>query len=110
MIRPVAILALPLMLALALAACGDTAPLKPASGQVLPVKPALAQVTPDAEDLLRPTVMAAPERVDELVTRSLPRETDRFDLPPPDGGAAPPAPAAEEPADDEDQTRVGEPE
>ena len=106
MIRRCVILALPL----ALAACGDTAPLKPASGQSLPVKPALAQVTPDAEDLLRPTVMAAPERVDELVTRSLPRETDRFDLPPPDGGAAPPAPMAEEPADDEDPTRVGEPE
>ena len=106
MIRAVAILALPLMLA----ACGDTAPLKPASGQPLPVKPALAQVTPDAEDLLRPTVMAAPERVDELVTRSLPRQTDRFDLPPPDGAAAPPAPVAEEPAPDDDPTRVGEPE
>ena len=110
MIRRSAILCLPLVLALALTACGDVAPLKPAAGQPLPVKPALAQVTPDAEDLLRPTVMAAPERVDELVTRSLPRETDRFDLPPPDGGAAPPAPPAEEPAEEEDPTRVGEPE
>lgn len=107
MIGRFAILALPL----ALAACGDTAPLKPAAGQSLPVKPALAKVTPDAEDLLRPTVMAAPERVDELVTRSQPREADRFDLPPPDGGAAPPAPAAEAERDDgEDDTRVGEPE
>ena len=106
MVRRIAILAFPL----ALAACGDTAPLKPASGQSLPVKPALAQVTPDAEDLLRPTVMAAPERVDEPVTRSQPRETDRFDLPPPDGGAAPPAPEAETQAEDEDDTRVGKPE
>ena len=109
MVRRIALLALPL----ALAACGDTAPLKPASGQSLPVKPALAQVTPDAEDLLRPTVMAAPERVDEPVTRSQPRETDRFDLPPPDGGAAPPAPAAPEAepkSEGEDDTRVGKPE
>ncbi len=106
MIRRIALLALPLLLA----ACGDTAPLKPASGQSLPVKPALVQVTPDAEDLLRPTVMAAPERVDELVTRSEPRKTDRFDLPPPDGSTAPPAPPAEEPGEDEDATRVGEPE
>ena len=106
MVRRFAILSLPIVLA----ACGDVAPLKPAAGQPLPVKPALAQVTPDAEDLLRPTVMAAPERVDELVTRSLPREADRFDLPPPDGGAAPPALPAEEPAEEEDPTRVGEPE
>ena len=108
MSRRIAILAMTLVLA----ACGDTARLRPAAGQALPVKPALARVTPDAEDLLRPTVMAAPERVDELVTRSQPRQADRFDLPPPDGGAAPPAPPAEEVPDkeDEDETRVGEPE
>ena len=106
MIRCLACVALPLMLA----ACGDTAPLRPASGQSLPVKPALAQVTPDSEDLLRPTVLAAPERVDEPVTRSRPRETDRFDLPPSDGGAAPAAPAAETDGEDEEDTRVGEPE
>lgn len=107
MIGRFAILALPL----ALAACGDTAPLKPASGQSLPVKPALAKVTPDAEDLLRPTVMSAPERVDELVTRSEAREADRFDLPPPDGGLAPAAPVAEEVREDNSEdTRVGEPE
>ena len=103
----------PLMLSmLALAACGDTAPLRPASGQPLPVKPLLAPTTPDADDLLRPTVQAAPERVDELVTRSQPREADRFDLPPPDDDStAPPGPAAEAPAEDENEdTRVGEPE
>ncbi|WP_206367537.1 hypothetical protein [Sphingomonas sp. HDW15A] len=105
MIRRFAILALPL----AITACGDTAPLRPAAGQSLPVKPALAQTTPDASDLLETTPMAAPERVDELITRSQRRETDRFDLPPPDGRAAPAAPAAE-PQDAEDETRVGEPE
>ena len=106
MFRRFAILALPL----AVTACGDTAPLRPAAGQSLPVKPALAQETPDADDLLETTPMAAPERVDELLTRSQPRETDRFDLPPPDGGAAPASPAAEPEGEDEDETRVGEPE
>ena len=106
MFRRFAILALPLVVT----ACGDTAPLRPAAGQSLPVKPALAQKTPDADDLLETTPMAAPERVDELLTRSQPRETDRFDLPPPDGGAAPAAPAAEPEGEDEGETRVGEPE
>jgi hypothetical protein len=106
MIRRFAILALPL----ALAACGDTAPLRPAAGQSLPVKPALAQVTPDADDLLETTPMAAPERVDELITRSQSRETDRFDLPPPDGGAAPTAPASDPEGVEEEETRVGDPE
>ena len=32
---------------------------------------------------------AAPERIDELMKKSMPRKADRFDLPPPDGGAAP---------------------
>lgn len=106
MIRRFAILALPL----AITACGDTAPLRPAAGQSLPVKSALAQKTPDADDLLEPTPLSAPQRVDELLTRSQPRETDRFDLPPPDGGAAPAAPAAEPEDEGEDETRVGEPE
>ena len=105
MIRRLAVLSLPLLLA----ACGDTAPLRPAAGQSLPVKPALAQKTPDADDLLAETPLAAPERVDELITRSQRRETDRFDLPPPDGGAAPSAPAAEPEGEDEEPTRVGEP-
>ena len=105
MIRRFAVLS---MLSL-LAACGDTAPLRPAAGQSLPVKPAMAQKTPDADDVLAATPLAAPERVDELITRSQRRETDRFDLPPPDGGAAPAAPAAE-PEGEEEPTRVGEPE
>ena len=99
-----------LLLPLALSACGDVAPLKPASGQSLPVKPLMATATPTPEQLLTPPAYADPDRVDELMRRSTPREADRFDLPPPDGGAAPPAPPAEKPADDEDPTRVGEPE
>ena len=77
------------LIALALAGCGSLGPLKPPPGQSLPVKPAMAQVTPTAEDLLTPPAYAHPERVDEILKRSVPRKADRFDLPPPDGGAAP---------------------
>ena len=76
-------------LALALTGCGSAGSLRPPEGQALPVKPAMAQVTPTAEDLLTPPTFAAPERIDELTRRSMPRKADRFDLSPPDGGAAP---------------------
>ena len=80
---------LPVTLGLALTACGSAGSLKPPEGQPLPVKPAMAQVTPTAEDLLTKPAFAAPERIDELMKKSMPRKADRFDLPPPDGGAAP---------------------
>ena len=76
-------------LSIALAGCGRVGDLRPAEGQTLPVRPALAAETPDAGDLLTPPPYARPERVDELVKRSTPREPDRFDLPPPEGGMAP---------------------
>ena len=79
----------PIIAALALTACGTAGSLKPPEGQPLPVKPAMAQVTPTAEDLLTKPAFAAPERIDELMKKSMPRKADRFDLPPPDGGAAP---------------------
>ena len=72
-----------------LAACGKISPLEPPPGQPLPVRPLMATTTPDAEQLLTYTPQARPERVDELVRKSVPRKADRFDLPPPDGGAAP---------------------
>jgi hypothetical protein len=74
---------------LALASCGKISPLEPPPGQSLPVRPLMATTTPDAEQLLAQTPQAQPERVDELVRKSVPRKADRFDLPPPDGGAAP---------------------
>ena len=74
---------------LMLTACGSAGSLRPPEGQALPVKPAMAQVTPTAEDLLTKPAFAAPERIDELMKKSMPRKADRFDLPPPDGGAAP---------------------
>ena len=64
------------------AACGKTAQLQPARGQSLPVKPLLAKATPTAEQLLELPTNARPERVDELIKRSQPRQPDRFDLPP----------------------------
>jgi len=81
-----------LILALAtlgLAACGKVSPLEPPPGKPLPVRPLMATKTPDAEQLLTYTPQARPERVDELVRKSVPRKVDHFDLPPPDGGAAP---------------------
>jgi hypothetical protein len=74
---------------LALAACGRVADLEPAPGHALPVKPLMARETPSAKDLLTPPPYAAPDRVDELVKRSQPREPDPFDLPPATGGSAP---------------------
>ena len=96
----------PLGLALLLTACGTAGPLRPPPGKALPVKPAMAQVTPTADDLLTRPSFAAPERIDELIKRSMPRRADRFDLPPPDGGAAP-SPEGEESA--EDSVRVKTP-
>ena len=91
--------ALLIIAALTLTACGSAGSLKPPEGQALPIKPATAQVTPTAEDLLAKPAFAAPERIDELMKKSMPRKADRFDLPPPDGGAAP-LPEDEEPASD----------
>ena len=91
-----AVLALPL----ALAACGRMGDLKPAPGQTLPVKPVMAHATPTAQQLLTPPAYADPDRVDELMRRSAPRTSDRFDLPPPNGGA-PDIPVQ---AQDEDET------
>ena len=80
-----------------LAGCGKVADLKPAAGQPLPVKPAMAQATPTPEQLLTPPPNAHPERIDELMKKSTPREVDPFDLPPPSGGEAPALPAGSDP-------------
>ena len=69
-------------LLLSLAACGGREPLRPLPGESMPVAPAMASSAPTTEELLTPTPIARPERVDELLRRSEPREDDRFDLPP----------------------------
>ena len=80
-----------------LAGCGKVADLRPPAGHALPVKPAMATATPTAADLLQTPPYARPQRVDELMTKSTPREADPFDLPPPSGGAAPDLPAGSDP-------------
>lgn len=64
-----------------LAGCGGREALKPAPGQSPPVVPAMARAPTTAEMLALPPI-AAPQREDELLKRSEPREDDRFDLPP----------------------------
>ncbi len=93
----------------ALAGCGRVAKLEPAPGHTLPVKPLMARTTPDAQRLLTPPPYARPDRVDELVKKSEPRESDPFDLPPPVGGAAPPAPAGTDPEPQDDSTGPSDP-
>jgi hypothetical protein len=68
--------------ALLLAACAQTAELKPPPGKTLPVAPYGREDKPSAEELLQPSAQAVPERSVELQTRSQPREDDPFDLPP----------------------------
>lgn len=80
-------------LLLALSACGRVGDPEPAAGQPLPVKPLMARATPTPEQLLTPPPQARPDRIDELLKKSEPRQADPFDLPPPTGGSAPPAPA-----------------
>jgi hypothetical protein len=82
---------------LALGGCGRVAELKPAKGESLPVKPLMARATPTPNDLLKLPPYAKPDRVDELIKRSQPRQDDPFDLPPPTGGSAPTLPAGSNP-------------
>jgi len=81
--RAIVIAVFPLLLA----ACGKSSELRPGPGQKLPVKPLMAHVVPTPNQLLTPPAYADPDRVDELMRKSAPRASDRFDLPPPNGGA-----------------------
>jgi hypothetical protein len=69
----------------------------------------MARATPTAEQLLTPPSYAKPDRVDELVKRSQPRQSDPFDLPPPTGGAAPSLPAGSDAQPVSNQTGVSPP-
>lgn len=87
-----------------LAGCGRVADLQPAPGQRLPVKPLMARTAPTAKDLLTAPTYARPDRVDELIRRSRPRQADPFDLPPPTGGSAPAEPAGSQPLPESNET------
>jgi hypothetical protein len=92
------------LLLLSVSGCGDRSELKPAPGQPLPVKPLMALTTPTPDELLTPPPYATPDRIDELMKKSAPRQTDRFDLPPP-AGEAPEIPVQAQ--DDEQSDQVG---
>ena len=74
--------ALALIAALALGACGVKADLKPQAGKSLPVAPYGRSDQPSAQALVEPTPQAAPQRNVELRNRSEERADDPFDLPP----------------------------
>ena len=71
-------------LLLGLSACGVKADLKPVAGKALPVAPYGRADQPTAEDLVKTTPQAAPERSVELRKRSEERTDDPFELPPED--------------------------
>jgi len=73
---------LALLLLAPLAACGVKADLKPQAGKSLPSAPYGRGDQPVAEELLKTTTQAVPERSVELRKRSEERTDDPFDLPP----------------------------
>lgn len=75
-------LAIFLVLALALSACGSRGELKPAVDASLPPAPYGADAPHSAKELLEVPAQADLGRSIELRRRSEERETDPFDLPP----------------------------
>ena len=73
-----------LILALAVAGCGQKADLRPITGKELPPAPYGREVRKTADALLEPPTQAVPERSVELRKRSEQRADDPFDLPPPE--------------------------
>ena len=69
-------------LMLALASCGGRQPLKPVKNQRLPAVPVGATAAPTAQQMIKPSVQARPERNVELLIQSKERGDDPFDLPP----------------------------
>ena len=67
---------------LAVAGCGSVNDLEPPEGQSLPPPAYGEEARPTAEQLLEKPSQADPDRNDELLRRSKPREDDEFDLPP----------------------------
>ncbi|MDG2533765.1 hypothetical protein P6144_08915 [Sphingomonas sp. HITSZ_GF] len=80
--KRVVVLTTALFGALALAACGNRAELKPAATASLPVAPEGAKATPSPGDLLKPPVQTRPARSDDLIESTSQRRSDNFDLPP----------------------------
>ncbi|WP_419880304.1 lipoprotein [Novosphingobium silvae] len=73
-----------ILVATALAACGQRSPLALKPGQQLPPAPYGRADKPSTTELLTASPVAIPLRSVELRTRSEEREDDPFDLPPPE--------------------------
>jgi hypothetical protein len=71
-----------IVMALGVAACGQTGAAEAAPRQVTAGETLNARTTPTVSDLLSLPPQAVPRRVDELLTKNQPRRADRFDLPP----------------------------
>ena len=82
-----------------LAGCGLRQPLEPPPGESLPPPPAMARRAMTTEEMLTPPPIARPDRLVEPLTRSEPRDDDRFALPPAD------VPAGEDPVRTEEDER-----
>lgn len=67
---------------LALSGCGARKDLHPARGDSLPPAPYGATGQPGPGALLKPPPQARPDRSDEALKDSKPRDPDPFDLPP----------------------------
>jgi hypothetical protein len=74
-------LAAVLLLGLALSACGKRQGLEPAAGAKLPPAPLGATAPRSADELIRPSTQARPNRIDEPAAANRRRE-DPFELPP----------------------------
>jgi hypothetical protein len=70
------------LLAMVVAGCGLREPLRPAEGKALPAAPPMAREALTPDELLAVPTEFRPRRVDEILTRSEPRQADPFDLPP----------------------------
>ena len=68
--------------ALTLSGCGNRRVLTPLAGHALPREPYGSSYRPNADQLLKPTVEAKPERTVDARVRSEERADDPFDLPP----------------------------
>jgi hypothetical protein len=71
-----------LLACVALAACGQKQKLKPPANAPAPPKPVTSPAPASADDLLKHQPSERPNRSDELLTKSEPRQDDPFDQPP----------------------------
>ncbi|AOR78027.1 hypothetical protein QUC32_10670 [Novosphingobium resinovorum] len=86
--------AVPVLMLLSLAACGQQSALGLKPGQTMPPAPYGRADKPSAAELLTLPTIAIPERSVELRTRSEQRQDDPFDLPPPEAPQPDPTTAA----------------